>query len=107
VIGTPSRLRLIRKAAALGNNNPDSETPSLLTYILRYISLVELRHTVPGWVARSDAPVYMREGGGGNGEDADPSLVFHPRHLLRFPCVCVREVAFFHSTGQPDKFTRI
>ncbi len=62
----------------------DSETPSLMSYILRYISLAELGtlcrvglrdpmhlctyvsegHTVPGWVAGSDAPVYMRERGG-------------------------------------------
>jgi hypothetical protein len=56
-----------------------SETPSLLSYILRYISLAEhgVRHTVPGWVARSDAPVYMgvrgRWGRGGCGLRNPPS----------------------------------
>ncbi len=40
-----------------------SEAPSLLAYTLRYVSLAELG-TLPGWLARSDAPAYRRERGG-------------------------------------------
>jgi hypothetical protein len=47
-----------------GGKGAGSETPSLLSYILRYVSLEELGTPVPGWVARPDAPVYMRERGG-------------------------------------------
>jgi hypothetical protein len=41
-----------------------SETPSLLSYILRYISLTELDTLCRVGAARSDAPVYMHERGG-------------------------------------------
>jgi hypothetical protein len=42
---------------------PDSEAPSLVSYTLRYVRLVEV-DTVSGWVVRTDAPVCMRERGG-------------------------------------------
>jgi hypothetical protein len=42
-----------------------SETPSLLSYILRDVSFTEVGSVYGGCVARTDAPVYMCEGGGG------------------------------------------